>query len=343
MRCAARWSTFSQPARSRRSGSISSATRSTACAASTPPTSARPTRPTASLCCRRPKPCSTRRASSASASRYRETFGATATEDPLYQALSEGRRLAGMEHWLPLFEERLATLFDHLGDDDLIVRDAGADQALRGAARGDRRLLRTTASGRGRASPAATARSRPTRSICARSEWDGDRGRPADPPRHALPRARIRPTSSISTSSRPAISRPSARSRPMSTRRSPSMSAALAQGEPQGRARQLHARRARAARRPARRPWAQGAASWPTAGRRRSARRRSRRCSSCRSITASPRPTSRCSPSRTCSATGWSAGARSARPPTPSSPSWRRSRPAISSSTPITASAATRG
>ena len=40
-------------------------------------------------------------------SRYREKFGATATQDPLYQALSEGRRMAGMEHWLPLLEERL--------------------------------------------------------------------------------------------------------------------------------------------------------------------------------------------------------------------------------------------
>ncbi|MES2326617.1 MAG: transcription-repair coupling factor [Pseudomonadota bacterium] len=63
-------------------------------------------------------------------SRYRETFGATATQDPLYQSLSEGRRMAGMEHWLPLLEERLETLFDHLGEDDLIVRDSAADQAL---------------------------------------------------------------------------------------------------------------------------------------------------------------------------------------------------------------------
>jgi transcription-repair coupling factor (superfamily II helicase) len=63
-------------------------------------------------------------------SRYRETFGATATQDPLYQALSEGRRMAGMEHWLPLLEERLSTLFDHLGDNDLILRDSNADQAL---------------------------------------------------------------------------------------------------------------------------------------------------------------------------------------------------------------------
>jgi len=58
--------------------------------------------------------------------RYRETFGANATQDPLYQAVSDGRRLAGMEHWLPLFEDRLATLFDHLGKQDLVVIESGA-------------------------------------------------------------------------------------------------------------------------------------------------------------------------------------------------------------------------
>ena len=63
-------------------------------------------------------------------SRYREKFGGTSTQDPLYQALSDGRRMAGMEHWLPLLEERLATLFDHLGDGDLVIRDTAADQAL---------------------------------------------------------------------------------------------------------------------------------------------------------------------------------------------------------------------
>ncbi len=59
-------------------------------------------------------------------SRYREMFEADATQDPLYEAVSDGRRLAGMEHWLPLFEERLATLFDHLSADDSLVIDAGA-------------------------------------------------------------------------------------------------------------------------------------------------------------------------------------------------------------------------
>jgi len=62
--------------------------------------------------------------------RYREQFGANATGDPLYQAISDGRRLAGMEHWLPLFEEKLTTLFDHLGEHDVIVRDSNADGAL---------------------------------------------------------------------------------------------------------------------------------------------------------------------------------------------------------------------
>ena len=67
--------------------------------------------------------------------RYREMFGANATQDPLYEAVSDGRRLAGMEHWLPLFEEKLATLFDHLGKDDLIVIDqasiAAADERVK--------------------------------------------------------------------------------------------------------------------------------------------------------------------------------------------------------------------
>jgi transcription-repair coupling factor (superfamily II helicase) len=59
-------------------------------------------------------------------SRYRELFGANATQDPLYEAVSEGRRLAGMEHWLPLFEERMASLFDHLAKDDVVIIDQGA-------------------------------------------------------------------------------------------------------------------------------------------------------------------------------------------------------------------------
>ena len=45
---------------------------------------------------------------------YIETFGAPSRDDGLYAAISEGRRFAGMEHWLPFYYERLDTLFDYL-------------------------------------------------------------------------------------------------------------------------------------------------------------------------------------------------------------------------------------
>jgi transcription-repair coupling factor (superfamily II helicase) len=48
--------------------------------------------------------------------RYREEFGAIGTDDPLYESVSAGRRYVGMEHWLPLYYERLETLFDYLPD-----------------------------------------------------------------------------------------------------------------------------------------------------------------------------------------------------------------------------------
>jgi transcription-repair coupling factor (superfamily II helicase) len=45
---------------------------------------------------------------------YIEAFGAPSRDDALYAAVSEGRRFAGMEHWLPFFHERLDTLFDYV-------------------------------------------------------------------------------------------------------------------------------------------------------------------------------------------------------------------------------------
>ena len=44
---------------------------------------------------------------------YVEAFG-TSASDPLYEAVSEGRRHPGMEHWLPLFHGKLDTLFDYV-------------------------------------------------------------------------------------------------------------------------------------------------------------------------------------------------------------------------------------
>ncbi|MGH6923545.1 MAG: transcription-repair coupling factor, partial [Propylenella sp.] len=52
---------------------------------------------------------------------YRTAFGAVLENDPLFQAVSEGRRFAGMEHWLPFFYEELETLFDFLPDVPIIV------------------------------------------------------------------------------------------------------------------------------------------------------------------------------------------------------------------------------
>ena len=46
---------------------------------------------------------------------YRALFGAV-SDDPLYRAVSEGRKQIGMEHWLPLFHDRLETVFDYLPD-----------------------------------------------------------------------------------------------------------------------------------------------------------------------------------------------------------------------------------
>ena len=45
---------------------------------------------------------------------YVASFGAPGRDDTLYEAISEGRRVAGLEHWLPLFHESLDTLFDYL-------------------------------------------------------------------------------------------------------------------------------------------------------------------------------------------------------------------------------------
>jgi transcription-repair coupling factor (superfamily II helicase) len=45
---------------------------------------------------------------------YRIEFGAAGTDDPLYEAVSAGRKHAGVEHWLGFFQDDLETLFDYL-------------------------------------------------------------------------------------------------------------------------------------------------------------------------------------------------------------------------------------
>ena len=45
---------------------------------------------------------------------YRIEFGAAGSDDPLYEAVSAGRKHQGAEHWLGFFHDRLETLFDYL-------------------------------------------------------------------------------------------------------------------------------------------------------------------------------------------------------------------------------------
>ena len=45
---------------------------------------------------------------------YRALFGAVGAKDPIYEAISAGRAHTGMEHWLPLFHDRMVSLFDYL-------------------------------------------------------------------------------------------------------------------------------------------------------------------------------------------------------------------------------------
>lgn len=54
---------------------------------------------------------------------YRIEFGAAGTDDPLYEAVSAGRKYQGIEHWLPFFHENLETLFDYMPEATLSFYD----------------------------------------------------------------------------------------------------------------------------------------------------------------------------------------------------------------------------
>ncbi|MES2752667.1 MAG: transcription-repair coupling factor [Pseudomonadota bacterium] len=60
---------------------------------------------------------------------YVAQFGAPERDDPLYEAVSEGRKHPGMEHWLPLFAERMDTLFDYLGAAPVVLEPQAEDAA----------------------------------------------------------------------------------------------------------------------------------------------------------------------------------------------------------------------
>ncbi len=59
---------------------------------------------------------------------YLNLFG-TPGDEPMYAAVSAGARRQGLEHWLPLFYERLDSLFDYLPDDAPVFLDSQVEQA----------------------------------------------------------------------------------------------------------------------------------------------------------------------------------------------------------------------
>ena len=60
---------------------------------------------------------------------YVAAFGAAAPDDVLYEAVSEGRRYAGMEHWLPLFHPRLETVFDYIAGSPIAIEPLAEEAA----------------------------------------------------------------------------------------------------------------------------------------------------------------------------------------------------------------------
>jgi transcription-repair coupling factor (superfamily II helicase) len=60
---------------------------------------------------------------------YVQAFGATTSDDLLYQAVSEGRRYPGMEHWLPLFHTGLDTLLDYVPGSVIALEPLAEDAA----------------------------------------------------------------------------------------------------------------------------------------------------------------------------------------------------------------------
>ncbi|MFC3051370.1 transcription-repair coupling factor [Kordiimonas pumila] len=59
---------------------------------------------------------------------YTATFGPAKGNDLLYEAISEGRKFQGAEHWLPFFHDTMATLLDYVGN-ALLSMDHQADEA----------------------------------------------------------------------------------------------------------------------------------------------------------------------------------------------------------------------
>ena len=129
MRCAAASSICSRPAWTRRCGSISSATRSESIRSFDPETQ----RTTDELRALDLVPMAEFQLTSDTIRLFRTgyvaAFGAAAPDDMLYEAVSEGRRYAGMEHWLPLFHQAMETLFDYIEASPIAIEPLAEEAA----------------------------------------------------------------------------------------------------------------------------------------------------------------------------------------------------------------------
>ena len=65
--------------------------------------------------------------------RYRSRFEGDVTRSSVYRAISDGHAPGGVEYYLPLFFDGLATVFDYLGANPLVIDTAGAQPALEAA------------------------------------------------------------------------------------------------------------------------------------------------------------------------------------------------------------------
>ncbi|MFT6945164.1 MAG: transcription-repair coupling factor (superfamily II helicase), partial [Yoonia sp.] len=61
---------------------------------------------------------------------YRIEFGAAGTDDSLYEAVSAGRKHAGVEHWLGFFQDNLETLFDYLPNATVALDDQNTSMRI---------------------------------------------------------------------------------------------------------------------------------------------------------------------------------------------------------------------
>ena len=104
---------------------------------------------------------------------YRALFGVPAAGDALYEAVSAGRRALGMEHWLPLFHDRLECVLD-FAPDAAVILDHQTEEAVdaRLGLIGEYYLARTREAERGSSGPPYNPVP-PDRLFLDRDQWDG--------------------------------------------------------------------------------------------------------------------------------------------------------------------------